>query len=309
MIKKKETKQIKILDRCLTFVQSGKASIADCLKAYPDRAAFLEPLLLTALQAHSGLSPDGPDMAYIAATKIRIINQLQALKIKPQNAKSKPKRKRSLLPRPALAILSLALVLMMLASGLGVASASADALPGDALYPVKRGVEELRLLLTIRPAKDAELLIAFTTERLQEVEDLLKSDPSQDLTSALQEYESMLSRLLETAQEETVLENSETIELINQGIYHHQEVLQRVLEKAPASAHEGLENAIQNSNHGKSVIQTIQEGGDPNDLAPGQQKKETENQGKPEDEDRGPKPKDRTKEPKPKDEKPASNPD
>jgi hypothetical protein len=309
MIKKKETKQIEILDRCLNFIQSGKASIADCLKAYPEHAAFLEPLLLTALQAHSDLSPDGPDEAYFAATKIRIINQLQALKTKPHIGKSKSKRERSLLPRPALAMISLALALMMLASSIGVASASADALPGDALYSVKRGVEELRLLLTIRPPKDAELLIAFTTERLQEIEDLVELDPSQDLGSALQEYESMLSRLLETAQEENVLGDPETIELINHGISHNQEVLQRVLEKAPASAQEGLENAIENSNHGKSVIQTIQEGGSPSDLAPGQQKKETENQGKPEDEDRGPKPKDKTKEPRPKDEKPDSDAD
>jgi hypothetical protein len=305
MLKKKETKQIEILDRCLTFIQSGKASIADCFKAYPEQAAFLEPLLLTALQARSGLSPDGPDQAYIAATKVRIINQLQALKRKPQYVKSKSIRKRSLLSRPALAILSLALVLIMLASGMGVASASADALPGDALYSVKRGVEELRLLLTIHPTKDAELLVTFTTERLQEIEELLNIDPSQDLGSALQEYENMLSRLLETAQEENVLEDLETIELINNGISHNQEVLQQVLEKAPASAYEGLENAIENSNHGKSIIQTIQEGGNPSDLAPGQQKKETENQGKPEDEDRGPKPKDKTKEPK--DEKPNSN--
>jgi hypothetical protein len=307
MIKKKESKQIKVLDRCLTLVQSGKASIADCLKAYPEQAAFLEPLLLTALQARSSLSPDRPDEAYIAATEIRIINQLQALKRKPHPVEAKSKQKRALLPRPALAILSLALVLMMLVSGIGVASASADALPGDALYSVKRGVEEVRLLLTIHPTKDAELLIAFTTERLQEIEDLVQSDPTQDLGSALQEYESMLSRLLETAQEENVWEDSETIELIHNGISHNQEVLQRVLEKAPASAHEGLENAIENSNHGKSVIQTIQEGGSPSDLAPGQQKKESENQGKPEDEDRGPKQKEKTKEPKPKEEKPNSN--
>jgi hypothetical protein len=305
MLKKKETEQIKVLDQCLTFIQSGKASITNCLQAYPEYARYLEPLLLTALQAHSDLSPDGPDEAYITATKIRIVNQLQVLKKKPNNVKSILKRRRFLIPRPALAFLSLALVVMMLASGLGVANASADALPGDSLYPVKRGVEEFRLLLTIRPTKDAELLMTFTTERLQEIEDLLNSDPSHDLDTALQEYESMLSRLLQIAQEEDVLEDSDTIELINKGITHHQDVLQQVLEKAPTSAQEGLKNAIENSSHGKSVIQTIQGGGNPSDLAPGQQKKESENQGKPEDEDRGPKPKDKTKEPK--DEKPDSN--
>jgi hypothetical protein len=309
MIKKKETAQLQILDRCLTFIQSGKASIADCLQAYPEHVGFLKPLLLTALQTHSSLSPVGPSEAYIASTKTRILNQIHALKKESSNLKSRSKPRRFLLPRPALALLSLALVLMLLASGIGVASVSADALPGDTLYSVKRGVEELRLFLTIRPDKDAELLLAFTTERLQEIEDLLEANPSQDLSFVLQEYESMLSQLLEIAQEEDVLENPNTIELINRGISHHEEVLQSVLEKAPPAAQDGLENAIESSSHGKSVIQTIQEGGNPSDLAPGQQKKESENQGKPEDEDLDPSPKDKTKKPKPGDQSPDSDAD
>lgn len=303
-MKKNEIGQIEILDTCLTLIPSGKASIDDCLQTYPEHADFLEPLLQTALQAHSHLSPDGPDDAYVTSTKIRIMNQIQALNQGRQNVKDKSYRRRIAFPRPSLAFLSLTLVLIMLLSGIGVTSASAYALPGDALFPVKRGVEELRLLLTLRPTEEAELLLEFAGERLQEIEDLLKVDPSQDLDFALQEYEGMLSRLLEMTQEEEVLEDSDTLDIINSGISNHEEVLQRVLEKAPASAHKGLENAIQKSSHGKEVIQSIQEGGNPSDLAPGQQKKETEDQGIPADESHGPKPKDKTKGPKPKDETP-----
>ncbi len=308
-MKKKEITQIEILDACLTLIQSGKASIVDCLETYPEHGGFLEPLLQAAHQAHSDLSPSGPDEGYITTTKIRILNQLHAQKIEPKDLKAKPHPRRILIRRPALAFLSLTLILIMLISGIGVTSASASALPGDSLYAVKRGVEELQLLFTIRPSKDAELLMKFSAERLQELEELLKLDSSQDLDLALQEYEGMLSRLLEVAQVEGIAEDTELLEVINRGISNHEEVLQRVLESAPLSAQKGLENAIQNSSHGKDVIQTIQEGGSPSDLAPGQEKKESENQGNPEDENRGPKPKDKTKGPKSKDETPEPQTD
>ena len=308
-MKKKETAQAEILDQCITLIQAGKASISDCLQAYPEHASYLEPLLLTAIEAQSKLSPKGPDKRYISTTRIRILNQLQALQIEHHKARATRPRTRTRLPRPALALLSLVLVLIIMGSGIGVASVSAKVLPGDTLYPVKRSMEELQLFFTIQPTKDAELLLAFTAERVQEIEDLLKLDPTQDLSPAIQEYDGMLSRLLETAQEDEVLEDPDVLDLINGGISHHQEVLQNVLEQAPPSAQEGLENAIERSSHGKSVIQTIQEGGSPSDLAPGQQKKETEDQSKPENNGQGPKDKDKTKAPKPKDETPTPNGD
>jgi hypothetical protein len=306
-MKKIELAQTEILDQCIRLIQTGEATIADCLQAYPEHAAYLEPLFLTALEVQSGLSPKSPDKRYISTTRIRILNQLQALQKGSQEVDGKPPRIRIRLPRPVLALLSLALALIILSSSIGVASVSANVLPGDILYPVKRSIEELQLFFTIQPAKDAELLLAFTAERVQEIEDLLKLDPTQDLNSAIQEYDGMLSRLLETAQEDDIIEDPDVLDLINGGISHHEEVLQSVLEQAPASAQEGLENAIERSSHGKSVIQTIQEGGSPSDLAPGQQKKETEDLGKPENNGRDPKSEDKTKGPKPKDETPTPN--
>lgn len=304
-MKKIETAQTEILDQCLTLIQAGKATIADCLQAYPEHAAYLEPLLITAIEVQSELSPKSPDESYIDTTRIRILNQLQMLHKGADVGEVKPSRIRIRLARPALALLSLALVLMILTSSIGVVSASANALPGDTLYPVKRSIEELQLFFTTQPTKDAELLLAFTAERVQEIEDMMNTDPTQDLSSAILEYDGMLSRLLETAQEDSILEDPEVLDLINGGISHHEEVLQSVLEKAPPSAQEGLENAIEHSNHGKSVIQTIQEGGSPSDLAPGQQKKESEEQSNPENNGQGLKDKDKTKGPKPKDETPT----
>jgi hypothetical protein len=303
-MKKKKITQTEILDQCLTLIQLGKASIPDCLQTYPEYAGFIEPLLLIALQVQSTLAPDDPNDAFVAATKMRIVNQLRASRKAPQTVRVKPHRRRLFIPRPAMAAITLVCAFIMLISGFGVTSVSAKALPGDSLYPVKRSMEELRLLLTTSPTEDAKLLTEYMGRRLQEMEELSKLDSSQDLELSIQEYEGMLSRLLEIAQDEEVLEDTETLEVIDSGFSKQEEVLQRVLDAAPPSAQTGLENAIEHSDHGKEVIQTIKEGGNPSDLAPGQQKRETEDQTQPEDEDHGSKSKDKSKGPKPKDETP-----
>ena len=51
--------------------------------------------------------------------------------------------------RPAFATIALAIAFMGIVSGVGVASASASAVPGDALYNVKLGIEETRLAFSL----------------------------------------------------------------------------------------------------------------------------------------------------------------
>jgi hypothetical protein len=81
-----------------------------------------------------------------------------------------------------------------------------------------------------------------------------------------------------------------------------------VLENAPTSAHQGLENALERSNHGKTVIEYIQDGGNPSDLAPGQQKDKPGGKDKEEPEDKNDKPHPKGKTPGPKQKENPSNP-
>jgi hypothetical protein len=60
----------------------------------------------------------------------------------------------------------------------GIASASEHALPGDLLYPVKRGVEQIDLRLTANDAERGRLELELAQTRLDEVGKLLESgDP------------------------------------------------------------------------------------------------------------------------------------
>src|SRR3972149_6857 len=137
-----------VLDRWPARVQSGAATVEDCLREYPELADQLGPLLLTARQAGDLLAPSGPTAAYRAASEARLLNRLRAAQVVDQGERSRvidrPVRRRSFAGlgrprawRPAYALAGLALALALIGSGLGGARAagglrgpSADMEPG-----------------------------------------------------------------------------------------------------------------------------------------------------------------------------------
>lgn len=306
-----EAKSLEILDRCLSRIQAGEVTIHACLEAYPKLVGEFEPLLTAALRLRSQLAPSGPNPSFASNAKMRILNQIQA-KQKKQRAQINLRRRGMVVFKPAYAILGLLMIFGLLGSGFGLINASAEALPGEPLYGVKRGVEETRLALTWSASGDADLLTQFTYERLEEMNTAFSTGLDTAAQLALMEYESMLARLLDLADDEALQDEPETIEKIHNGIAHHEEVLRAVLEKAPASAQAGIERALEKSSHGKAVLEQLQQGLHPSDIAPGQEKKTsepadgpTEDRGQDkskektpgppsENENAGPKPKDKT---------------
>ena len=72
-----------------------------------------------------------------------------------------------------------------LAGGTGVAAASSDAVPGQALYPVKRVVEQAMLTAAWTPGAEARVQAKLAARRLVEAEVLLASGASPDLVAPL----------------------------------------------------------------------------------------------------------------------------
>lgn len=89
-------------------------------------------------------------------------------------------------------IVSLALLSV---SGVAVA-ASGSAVPGDTLYPVKRGVEQVHLMLTLGAADDARLHLEFARLRLEEAVSVAASRPE-----VLPDLFHETARLVERAEE------------------------------------------------------------------------------------------------------------
>jgi hypothetical protein len=150
-----------ILDECLERILRGE-SAADCLKAYPEQASQLKPLLetsVTLFQQSSAIQPT-------AEFKAEVYSRIQAL----LRAKEERAIKRARIPiwhrRWAMAAVT---VLLILLAGAGTITASANALPDESLYPVKLATERLRLTTTFSDIGEAKLHIQFAERRATEI--------------------------------------------------------------------------------------------------------------------------------------------
>jgi hypothetical protein len=226
-----KTRRLEILDECLSQIQSGVASVSDCLKAHPEHEEFLEAHLTFALQTRDLLAPPQPSEEFAVQTKIRLMNQIRAKQAKSQETRTKRTGRRLWVQRPAFAYITVLIAFVLLASGVGVANASASALPGDLLYNVKLGIEETRLALSQDPSSDAELLVHFADTRLDEVLALTDVSRDDDVALALAGYENIVSRLIDLSDDEEFAGEEETLDKIHNGLDHHQDVLQGILQR------------------------------------------------------------------------------
>lgn len=255
------------LDRCLDRIQSGSATMEDCLRDYPELAEQLGPLMRTALQAESLLTPAGPTAAYRAASEARLLNRLRHAQAvqrpAPQQPRARPRRWRL-----AYAMAGLVLAVALVGSSVGVASAAAGSLPGDPLYGVKRGLEEASLALSVTSAGDTALLMEFAQRRLAEAQALIEAGRAQDVPGALAGYERDLDRLL--AQEHQA---DESLAKLEAALQRHEQVLSGVLERAAPQAREAIERALDHSMQGRLRVKQQRQDQRPENVPPGQLKR------------------------------------
>jgi len=265
-----------VLDRCLARVQSGAATVEDCLRDFPELADQLGPLLRTARQAGDLLAPSGPTAAYRTASEARLLNRLRAAQLVERGERSRvierPTRKRTIAwlgspPawKPAYALAGLALALALIGSSIGVASAAAGSLPGDGLYGVKRGLEELSLALSASSAGDAALLLDFAERRMAEAQALIDIGREDDLPAALAGYERELDRLL--ARED---QDDDSLSRLEAAIKRHELALNRVLERGAAQARQAAQRALERSKQGREQIEQQRQSQRPENVPPGQ---------------------------------------
>ncbi|MBN1190285.1 MAG: hypothetical protein JXA46_11075 [Dehalococcoidales bacterium] len=167
----------KILTDCVEEIRSGKSTLSSCLDRYPSKRQELEPLLKTALNIQSPPALK-LDKSRKQAARARLLGQIQATRqsrswsfsdffsfgIPPQMAWA----------RVALTVLAVIIVVAM--AGSGTAYAAQDSLPGDVLYPLKKGTEGARLLVAGDSADKAVLNLQFAQRRLEEMRRLAGKD-------------------------------------------------------------------------------------------------------------------------------------
>jgi Domain of unknown function (DUF5667) len=226
----------------------------------------LATLVETARRTEAWLSPDRLSNAARARIRVRLMNRIAA----PARRAVRPKSTSGpLVRRFAFALAGVMVILALLGSGVGVAYAAEPALPGDALYGVKTGLETVRLTLTLDPQARADYLVALANERVDEIQALVGAGRDGDLPTAFDGYAKVLTELEDNAGTEGETGRLRAIE----AIQHHLLVLQALQSRIPASALVGLQNAQEKSQHGLDVLNQLEQGLSPSELAPGQLKK------------------------------------
>jgi hypothetical protein len=260
-----EQRVARMLDDALTARQSrAGGALADQALGQTE----IDVLLALAATLEADLAPASPTRGAVARTRARVLNRVGAARKSSQRT-APPRRRPSLFRRYAFAMASLFLVFAMLASGTGVAFAAESSLPGDGLYGVKLGLESTRLALTFSPEARGAYLRGLADERMSEIQSLLQTGREGDLPAAVESYSNTLAQIEQAAgnQDEANLVQTRA------NLEHHLQVLQMLMTSAPQSARSGLENALTKSHHGIDVINAVEQGLDPSQLAPGQLKK------------------------------------
>lgn len=153
------------LEHCLGELENG-AEMETTLKRFPELADELRPILKTAIKARS-MSASEPSSEAERRARARVMQYAAEVR------ESKRIPVKRVIPAFSRFAISFALAAAFLLSGTGILSASASALPGEKLYPVKRGWESVRLFLIFDRQARELLANEFENERLHEANELL----------------------------------------------------------------------------------------------------------------------------------------
>lgn len=238
--------QIEHFDHLWTRIQSGEASLDDVLDGMEADQEALRSLLSFAAELRETLPAPGPEAAFAQNSEARLLNRLRT-RIRDQKvARSKQVERRGWLRRLAPALAGVLLAAILTLGMVGVARASAESLPGDPLYPVKRGVEQARLALTFDEQEQAELVRKHARERLTEIESLARMGRHGDIAAASESYVQAIDEYIRATSgdgEADPLVNEE----LREDLSHNVQVLQSVMEQVPPQAQEALQMAIERS--------------------------------------------------------------
>lgn len=153
------------LEFCLHEIESG-VDLETTLARFPEYASELRPILETSIKAR-GMSSAEPSPEVIRRSRAKVMQYGAEMR----ESKAAPRKR--VIPLFQRLALSFTLAAIFLLSGNGLLSASASALPGENLYPVKRGWESIRLFFIFDTEARRLLEDEFENERLHEANELL----------------------------------------------------------------------------------------------------------------------------------------
>lgn len=170
-----------ILIQCIDDVKAGRASLQDCLDRYPDVRHELEPLLRVALSIKEP-ADICPSDAFKIRARVNLMEHIHASQAGKRAVRSPSQTgvRHGWYTGWARAVaIVVAVILIISAAGTGTAYASQSSLPGDTLYSVKLGTEQLQRIITFDDAAEVELELKFVSTRLDELEGIVNMPVNQ----------------------------------------------------------------------------------------------------------------------------------
>lgn len=161
------------LEICLQALEQGE-DMETVLRRYPHLAAELRPILEASLHARTLAAFEIPGET-LRRGRARLLQRAAELR----RSRRAPRRSFLFTFRP-LAV-TLMLVVFFL-GGTGLVSASSGALPGDSLYPLKRGWEDFRLIFIADEVERDGLELEYENERFEEIHELLARGRTEEVT-------------------------------------------------------------------------------------------------------------------------------
>ncbi len=147
------------------------------------------------------------------------------------------------------ALVAVVMILAFLFGGAGItAYAAQSALPGDALYGVKTGLEQTQASLAGDAARKVELYLGFAERRLDEIARLIAEGRYDDIQLATSEYQTYVQLALEAMKDVAAGDPVKATELagrITDLLTRYSQVLSGMMGNVPDAARTSLEAAIQ----------------------------------------------------------------
>ncbi|MCL4560285.1 MAG: DUF5667 domain-containing protein [Chloroflexi bacterium] len=241
-----------ILQECLTSLEKGDLTPDQCLEKYPDYRDELAILIKLAGDLKA-LPQDQPRPEFVTSSPARLQQRIDVRRLQAINQKRigiiKMTKGVNIFRRPAFAFI-IASLLFVLLVGVGTVNAASVALPGDALYPVKIGLENAQISLAGRDQAIA-LRIQFANTRAQEINGLIEEQRYSEIPVAAASLENTVQGAVQGLNEiknNQPAEASTLAEKLDTTLSNNNTALNRVLTKVPEKAKKAIEHAILVSN-------------------------------------------------------------
>jgi hypothetical protein len=242
-------KKEEILAICIEEIRSGKSTIEACVTRYPDLGKELRSLLEIA----TCLKPDEvtPSREFKQRAKRRLFEEMQPApaKVSP-GLWSWPK----LAPVRVLASVLIGLLVLGVAGGSTVYAAQSS-LPGDTLYTVKTGVENLQLAITPGVVAKANLHLKLVQRRIEEATQQTKLNRDVNvhaLDTVEQRFDDAIKELSRSDDKEAT---DNVLSRLSATTLDQQLELEQVLANAPEASKPALKHAFEITQRGNLVAQ------------------------------------------------------